>query len=264
VATAEGTLRERLRGARLIPARAATLARRVPIALAALLLVGIVLRIVVAVAYRPAVLGWADSTVYLLMASDGLFIDPVRPAGYSIFLGALHDIWADVDLLILVQHLMGLVTALILYATVRRLGGPTWAAAVGAAAVLLSVDQIVLEHALMSETLFTLLFALMLYAAVRALDDGRKLARGFTTQHAWIAAAGISLGLATWVRAVGVGLIPFLALWLALAIPGRWWDRLGRGVLAGGAAVAILLVYFTLSNSATGHFSLTRASGWAL
>src|ERR687897_3011352 len=264
MATAEGTLRARLRSARLIPARVANLARRIPVALAALLVVGIALRIVVAVAYHPAVLGWADSTVYLLMASDGLFIDPVRPAGYSMFLRGVHDVWADVDLLILIQHLIGIVTALILYAAVRRLGGPVWAGAAGAAAVLLSLDQIVLEHALMSETLFTLLFALMLYAAVRALDDGRKLAGAFATRHAWILAAGISLGLAAWVRAVGTGLIPFLALWMALAIPGRWRDRIGRGALAGGAAMAVLLLYFALNNSETGHFGLTRASGWAL
>jgi uncharacterized membrane protein (UPF0136 family) len=264
MATAEGTLRERLRGSRLTPARAATLARRVPIVLAALLVLGIALRIAVSVAYDPAVLGWADSTVYLLMATDGLFIDAVRPAGYSMFLRGVHGVWADVDLLIVVQHLLGLATGLILYAAVRRLGGPVWAGAAGAAAVLLSLDQIVLEHALMTETLFTVMFAVVLYAAVRAFDDSRPLVWRLTTRHAWLATAGVLLGLATWVRAVGVGLIPLLALWVALALPGRLWERVGRAALAGGTAVAILFVYFALNNSASGHFGLTHASGWAL
>jgi hypothetical protein len=264
MATAEGTMRERLRGARLIPARAATVARRVPIALAVLLVAGIALRMVVWIAYSPAVLGWADSTVYLLMAREGLFIDAVRPAGYSMFLQGIHWVWADVDLLILLQHLMGLGTALIVYATVMRLTGPVWAAAAGAAAVLLSIDQVALEHALMSETLFTLLFAAVLYAAVRALDDPRPLVGVLTTQHAWLATAGTLLGLGAWVRAVGAGLIPVLALWVALAVPGRWWERIGRGALAGGTAVAILFVYFALNNSSSGHFGLTQATGWAL
>jgi hypothetical protein len=264
MATAEGTQRERLRGARLTPARAVTLARRVPIVLAALLLVGIALRIAVSIAYRPVVLSWADSTVYLLMAREGLFIDAVRPAGYSMFLEGVHWVWADVDLLVLLQHLMGISTALIVYATVRRLSGPVWAAAAGAAAVLLSLDQIVLEHSLMSEILFTLLFTAVLYAAVRALDDSRLILGALTTRLAWIAGAGVLLGLAAWVRAVGVGLIPLLALWVVLALPGRWWERIGRGALTGGTAVAILLVYFTLNNSASGHFGLTQGSGWAL
>jgi hypothetical protein len=116
----------------------------------------------------------------------------------------------------------------------------------------------------MGESLFTLGVAFALYAGVRALDDGRPLAGALTTRNAWIAAAGISLGLATWVRGVGVGLIPVFALWVALAVPGRWWERVGRGALAGGTAVAIVLVYFALHDSETGEFGLTQGPGWAL
>jgi hypothetical protein len=59
-------------------------------------------------------------------------------------------------------------------------------------------------------------------------------------------------------------LIPFLALWVVLALPGPWRVRLVRGALAGGTAVAVLLVYFSLHSSADGHFGLTEANGWAL
>ena len=77
-------------------------------------------------------------------------------------------------------------------------------AAAAAAGVLLAIDQIVLEHTLIAETLFTLLLAACLYAAVRTLDEPRDVAAPITTRILWIAAAGVALGLATWVRAVGL------------------------------------------------------------
>ena len=77
---------------------------------------------------------------------------------------------SQLEFTIALQHLLGIATGLILYAAVRRLGAPVWAGVLAAAAVLLSLDQIFLEHAVMNETVFTFLFALALYAAVRALD----------------------------------------------------------------------------------------------
>ena len=71
----------------------------------------------------------------------------------------MHAVSAQVEFTIAIQHLIGIVTGLLLYATVRRLGAPVWVAVVAAAAILLPLDQIVLEHALMNEPLFTLLFA---------------------------------------------------------------------------------------------------------
>jgi hypothetical protein len=264
LATPDATSLDRLRGATLLRARSAVLVRRVPLVLAVLVLVGIGLRVAVSVLYRPALMNSADSTVYLLMANQDLFIDPVRPAGYSIFLRAMHGIWSDLDFTIVAQHVIGVVTALLLYAAARRLGAPLWAAAAAAAAVLLPLDQIVLEHTLMAESLFTLGLAIVIYACVRTLDESRRLAGAVTTRHLWILAAAIALGLTAWVRVVAAPLIPFLGLWIALAVPGRWRERLGRGALAAVSAAAVLLAYFSLNTSATGHFSLTYASGWGL
>src|ERR671911_38771 len=79
-------------------------------------------------------------------------------------------------------------------ALARRIRAPLWAALVAAAAVLLCVDQILLEHTVLAESLFVTLLAGVLYASVRALDDPRPLIRGVTTQHGWIALAGATLG----------------------------------------------------------------------
>jgi hypothetical protein len=244
--------------------RAAAHARRIPLAVAIVVGGAVVLRVAMLLVYQPAVMNNPDTLPYVDMAANELFSDPARPAGYSIFLRGVHAVSADLEVTIVLQHILGLVAALLLYATVRRIGAPLWAALVAAASVLLCVDQILLEHTVIAESLFVTLLAGALYASVRALDDPRPLLRGLTTQHAWIAAAGVTLGLATWVRGVGMPLIPFLALWVALALPGPWLARVGRGALAGGTAVAVVLVYFALHSSANGHFGLTEANGWAL
>jgi hypothetical protein len=214
--------------------------------------------------YSPAMMNNPDATSYVQMAVSGLFgTDPARPAGYPVFLSVLHEVSAQVEFTIVIQHVLGILTGLLLYASVRRVGAPVWAGVLGAVAVLLSLDQIQFEHTLQAEGPFTFGLALVLYAAVRALEDPRELLGSITSRHLWIAAAGAVLGMSAWVRAIGVPLIPFLALWFVLAIPGRIWVRLAHGAIAGIVAGSLVLVYFTLNQSVTGHFGLTRSAGWA-
>ena len=223
------------------------------------------LRLLMWLEYRPAMMNNPDSVAYLQIAEESLFkTDPARPAGYPMFLRMLHEVAANVDLVIVLQHLLGIATALLLYATVRRVGAPVWAGLVAAAAVLLSLDQIQFEHTLQAEGPFTFGLALVCYGAVRSLEDPRRVLGPVTTRHLWIVGCGIVLGLAAWVRAIGVPLIPFLALWFALAIPGRWWERLAHAGMLGLSAGALVLVYFGLNSAATGSFGLTRSAGWAL
>jgi hypothetical protein len=245
--------------------RLAALARRIPVPLAALVIVGVGLRAALWVLYQPAGLNLADTIRYVDMARADLFMPgSPHPGGYPLFLRSLNVISSDLDVTIAVQHLLGIATGLLLYLTVRRVGAPRWVGVVAAAAVLLSLDQIYLEHSLMTETLFTFGIAFVLYASIRALDDPRPLAGAIATRHVWIAAAGAALGLAAWVRSIGAPLVPFLALWLALAIPGRARARIGRAALGAGAATAVLLLYFSLNATSTGHFGLTKFDGWAL
>ncbi len=135
---------------------------------------------------------------------------------------------------------------------------------VAAAAILLPLDQIVLEHALMNEPLFTLLLVVGLYAAVRALEDPRPIVGRLDSRHAWIAAAAVAIALSAWVRAVGVPVIALFVLWFALALPGSWRARLANAVACAAAAGAVLLTYFAIHESHTGYFGLSESSGWAL
>ena len=222
------------------------------------------LRLVVSLVYQPALMNNADSATYIVMADGGLFGDPVRTTGYPLFMIAVHAISDALAFTIAVQHLLGVATALLLYAIGRRAGAPVWAATIGAAAVLLSLDQIVLEHLILSEALFVFVFVAALYACVRALDDPRPLYRALDTRFAWLLAAGVLLALAAWVRGVAAPLTPFLLLWILLAIPGTWRRRVANAAIAGAAVAVLMLTYFALNEMRTGTFGLTQSSGWGL
>jgi hypothetical protein len=244
--------------------RARELIATVPLAIVVLVVFGIALRLALWLAYSPAVVNLADSGSYVGLAAGDLFGDATRTVGYPLFLRPVHAVSDQIEFTIALQHLMGIATALVLYGVVRRLGAPVWAGAVGAAAILLSLDQIFLEHALMNEPLFTLLFVVALYAAVRALDDPRPIVGPLDSRHAWIAAAATAMALAGWVRAVGVPVIALFVLWFAFACHGSWRARLANAGLSALVAGAVIVGYFAMNASATGYFGLSEASGWAL
>jgi hypothetical protein len=242
---------------------ARALAQAIPISLAILVAAGLVLRVAMEQTVHPVIMS-PDTITYVGMATYDLFSDPVRPTGYSMFLRALHDVSSDVDFTTSVQHLIGIATGLLFYAAARRLGAPVWAGVVAAAPLLLGIDYMVQEQALLSEVLFVFLIAAVLYACVRALGESRPLFDMTTTRTAWILAAGVLMGLCVWVRAVAGPVIPFFALWFIFAIPGSLWRRIGHGALAGGAAVVIVLIYFQLHSAALDYFGLVKGSGWGI
>ncbi len=241
----------------------ATLIARVPVALWILLAIGILVRASVWATYSPAALNLLDSAAWVGAADGELFGDATRTVGYPIFLRATHLISGQLEWTIFLQHVLGVGTALLLYATVRRIGAPVWAAIVACAAIMLPIDQVFLEHAVMSETLFTAFVVASAYAAIRSLDPPSPAFGRFTSRHGWIALSAASLGLATWVRPVALLLVPLAALWFALAIPASLRSRALHGALAVAVAAAILAGYGALQSEATGRFGLTQAAGWA-
>ena len=266
MASAESTPIRTLRESRVSDAarRVGAGVRAVPVALAVVLAAGVVLRLIVSLVYQPALMNNADSATYIVMADGGLFGDPVRTSGYPLFMIAVHALSDAIAFTIAVQHLLGIATGLLLYAIGRRAGAPVWVAVIGAAAVLLSIDQIVLEHIVLSEALFIFVLAATLYACVRALDEPRALVWVLDSRHAWLAAAGLLLALCAWVRGVAAPLAPFLVLWALLAIPGTWRRRVANAAVVGVAIAVLMLTYFTLNESRTGTFGLSQSPGWGL
>ena len=151
-----------------------------------------------------------------------------------------------------IQHLLPLGTAVLAWWTVRRISGSDWLGLVPAAVVLLNGDALVLEHSLMSETLFTFLVVATLAAAVGAIDAARP--------WTWLAVAGALLGGAIWVRYAAVGLVPVLVIWALVAF--RPIRREGFGAAAAALVPVIVLVglLVVLQGRQTGFYGLGEAA----
>src|SRR5438270_6223021 len=131
------------------------------VALVVILGVGVGLRVWLLHSWRPAFLGYPDSAAYIFWARLGggglSFWDPYAPAGYPLFLSWLHWIRADLTFAIVVQHAMGLAAGVFLYATVARFVRRSWVALLPVLVIALAGSELYLEHAALSETLYTLL-----------------------------------------------------------------------------------------------------------
>jgi hypothetical protein len=187
----------------------------------ALLAVAAALRVLASVSYRPALLFYGDSLSYLANASH-LAPETIRPAGYPAFLRAVLVV-RDLAIVPAVQHVLGLVTGVLVYALVRRLGPGPVAGSIAAAPVLLDAYEVNIEQHVLSEALFTLLVVL---ALVLLLWRGRPSVGACAATGALLAAAALtrSVGLALIAPAVAFtiargGLVRTLALAAAFAVP---------------------------------------------
>ncbi|RKR92084.1 hypothetical protein BDK92_6516 [Micromonospora pisi] len=131
-------------------------------ALVLLLLAGVVLRLLVVIAYNPALWYQGDSQSYLGLA---YLKEPgtIRPYGYSFFLSLLLDLHS-VRRIILIQHLMGLAVVIAGYVFLQRRGVSRLVATLAVAPLLLDARTAALEHFLLAETLFTSLVVLGMLA----------------------------------------------------------------------------------------------------
>ncbi|MFD0730696.1 hypothetical protein [Planotetraspora mira] len=178
-------------------------AARAPIALT--VIAAVLLRSAAMLGYHQAF--WhGDTTAYV---TDALRIvpNPWRPAGYSVFLRMFLDFHSSA-LVVAAQHLLGLVTGILIYALLRRWQVRPVLAAAASLPLLLDPRQLVIEHALLSETLFT---CLVTGAVVVTLWRRRLTPRT-------VAAAALLLTAATLTRSIG---LPLVLLFLGLLVAWR-------------------------------------------
>ncbi|RFU40717.1 hypothetical protein DZF91_15645 [Actinomadura logoneensis] len=210
-----------------------------------LLSAGAVLRGTAMLGYRW-VMWFPDSNDYL---SGAVNPNPnlVRPSGYSLFLWLvkpLHSL-AAVSLL---QHLMGLAVAVMVYALARRAGVARGLAALATAPVLLDANQVQLEHMLMSDTLFGFLVTAAVVVLLLPAAGRRGLALA--------AAGGLLLGLATVTRSAGLPLLAVAAFVLLVRRAG--WRPL---VAMAAAGVIPVVAYSSWFAADRGEFTMTRSTG---
>jgi hypothetical protein len=238
-------------------ARVVALARRRPelAVLCLLVILGLAARIYFMLVWQPAITGYSDSGIYFQDAYQGIWSDPVRTVGYGMFLTVLHAITPHLLLVTAVQHLMGLAVAVLLFLTTRRIGGPVWLGLVPAAIVALGGDELFIEHAALSETVYILLVSLMLYCAVRAAAEGGLI---------WAAAAGLCAGLGVWDRGAAISLLPLAPLWLTLSRRRPTRRTIAMGALSLVIALGTVGAYVEWRQLASGLSGLTTNGNWNL
>ena len=201
--------------------------------------------------YQPAFLGIPDTGAYVTSAHQGLFDDIYHPAGYPLLLRVLHGLYPHLGLVTITQHALGLGTAGLWYATVRRMTGARLLGLIPAALVLFDGFELWVEHAPLSDPLFGFLVAAAVYGAIRAVEGPWW---GLALVAVTIVAAGA-------VRSVGFVLAVPIAVWLAFA-----WGGEGARRLVPAAAIVVTMIvgavgYALAQRSQTGVFGLTVSSG---
>ena len=186
------------RQARQVPA----LARRHWL-FAVLLTAGLVLRVLTQIAYRPALL-YIDSTKYLLNAYPG-----DDPPGYQL---ALKPVLAlgNIDLIAVIQHLLGLGMAVAIYMLLLRRGVPRWLAALATAPVLLDAYQLQIEQNVMPDVMFEALIVTSVVALLWRVIPSSWL----------VVVAGLALGTSATARQIGeIFILPAVGF-LLIVTPG--------------------------------------------
>jgi hypothetical protein len=218
--------------------------------------VGVALRVLVSIAAWPTMFEWIDAIRFVRLYPTGLFSDFWMPAGYPVFLKAVHLVSNDMGFTIAVQHLLGVVTAVLLYLVARRLGVGQWVSLVPAAVVLLSGDQIYLEHILMGDAFYLFAMVLALYLFVLAVQ---------TPSKRWLLAlAGVVSGLACLTRTTALVVPVVMVGWLLLVRVGRWKQTGARVALFGLPVVAVIAGYAALASAVGPYTGLFDMSGYDL
>ena len=209
-----------------------------------LLAAGAALRILAVFAYRPA-LFYIDTPRYLLGEAPGM-----DPLGYG---GVLRAILAvgNLDVVVVIQHLLGLAMAVVIYLLLLRRGAGRWLAALAIAPVLLDGYQVQIEQVLMPDVWLEALIVAGL--AILAWHPSAGWRR--------VLAAGFVLGASATIAQVGEALL--LPAVIYLLVLGRWADggwrlAIGKAVALCAAFAAPILAYMTGNYLIAGDFFLSH------
>jgi hypothetical protein len=211
---------------------------------------GALLRVLVQVAFPPAFI-YSDGPMYLRLV-DAMRPSPDRPVGYGVLLRvvswATRDVWA----VAVTQHVLGLLTAVVVYALLRRRGVSAGVATVATLPVLFDGMELVLEHSVLSDVLFDLVVLL----GVAVLGWSRH-------PRVWSAAvAGALFGAAALIRVVGEPVV-VAAVVFCLVAAGTLRARVVTAVVLCVAFLVPVTAYASWYHREHGVWSLSQ-SGKAL
>lgn len=205
----------------------------------------VILRLIVMLGFKPAVLFRLDTYDYMWGA---LHLSPnvVNPSGYSLFLWLFRP-FHSIELIVGVQHLLGLVLAGLVYAMVLRFGLPRWGAALAAAPVLFDPAQLLIEQFVMAD----LLAMLMMMGSFAILLLGPR------KPSFWrVISAAALIGASVTVRPTTIPIIILIPVFLLFRKAG--WQRAGAALLAGALPVIAYAGWF---DAVHGQFNLSDSNG---
>ncbi|MDY6998636.1 MAG: hypothetical protein SW019_18720 [Actinomycetota bacterium] len=228
--------------------------------LSALVLAGVVLRVLAWFAYQPALL-FIDSFRYLGNLYE---FDPsgLNPIGYELFVLTPVLAVGGLELVTAIQHLAGVLSAVALAALALRHGVNRWWAAVAAAPLLLDGYQIQIEQLIMSDAWQQVLLVALLWVLLGTGAPNPRRA----------ALAGLLVGMAVMLRLVALALVVPILGYLLIA-GGAWrllrtrvgWRTIGARTAAFAlACAAVLMGYATYFQAETGQWGLTRTTSQVL
>jgi hypothetical protein len=203
------------------------------------------LRVDAELGYRWQV--WFNDSFDYVQHTVDFQLDPTRPSGYSIWLKILEP-FHTYALVTILQHLMGIAMAVMIYALARhRFGAPAWAATLATVPVLYDGFEIQLEHLILADV--PCLFVMMLAVTLLLWEKDRpSLLR--------CAVIGLLLGIADVLRSVGLPLLIIIAVYMLIRRV-NWKPILAMGVVCGLPLVA----YAGLFDLEHGQFALTDSTG---
>jgi len=190
---------------------------------------------------------WFNDSFEYLSHTIYFQLDPVRVSGYSIGLKILQP-FHSYALITILQHLMGMAVAVMVYALARhRFSVPAWLATLAAVPVLYDGFEIELEHLILGDAAF--LFLLTAAMTLLLWDPSGPSLRGCT-------AVGLLLGIADCVRSVAVPLLLVFAVYMIIRRFG--WRKVATTIVACLIPVFGYAAVFDLEH---GQFAMEDASG---
>ena len=190
---------------------------------------------------------WFNDSFVYVEDTVNFNLDPTRVSGYSVLLKILQPLHSYA-LVTILQHLMGLAVAVMIYALARhRFGAPAWLATLAAVPVLYDGYEIELEHLILSDVPF--LFVLTLAITLLLWDPA-----GPTTRRS--AVIGLLLGLGAVLRSLG---LPVLAIFVVYMIIKRFnWRKVAATI---AVCLVPVLAYAGTFDLEHGQFAMSDATG---
>jgi hypothetical protein len=189
---------------------------------------------------------WFNDSFEYVQNTVHFGLDPTRVSGYSVWLKFLQPFHSYAVVTIL-QHLMGLAIAVMIYALARhRFRVSAWLATLAAVPVLYDGFEIELEHLIMADVPF--LFLVMLAVTLLLWDPVPSLPR--------CALVGALLGVADIMRSVAVPLLVVFAVYMIVRRIS--WRKVAAAIVVSLIPVVSYMGVFYLEH---GQFSMGDATG---